>query len=346
LHLLLQNKQEYTASNGATTDNSQIYFKDTKYHWINADDFQFDLNNGQPWNDDYQCVSLKCLENYCTGKSSGKGCYQHSDCKEGLACIASSTFPFATTWQEWKTSGTWVDDYDCDPRYFCWYANSANVGTSTKTCLEKFSLSDGSTFGWYSSNSDAALDGLENGQYCTSGFARESSSDTATCITITKVETDLGVQTSPYKWTATDTTNTWDYYYDNSNYVSSQWQCSLDGSSGYCPVPGQDELTTYVTYMKNFDKLNNCHTLDRNNYRRLYEDCAVVNDTDLEHWTLASGIYFNITFWPFIQGDTVSEWMQEVFYLSPYNLSKELGYYEHSMICIPLLITVMVFYLF
>lgn len=315
--------QEYTDTSGNTTSNSQIYFKDTKYYCRNAGEFDYSLNNGQPCSEHYQCVSHYCLNSKCKGFASGKGCSYHSDWAAGLACIADSSFPYATTWQTWLTSGSWVDDYDCDPSYFCWYVDAAAVSSSSKTCLEKFSQADGTTFGWVTEEDDPAFDGLLNGKYCSSGFAYESTTDTATCASITQVSSDLGVQTTPYACTATDTTNTCDYYYDSTNFVSSQWQWAFDGTDGYWPIPGQDELTTYVTYMKNFDAVNNCHTLDRNNYRRLMNSCAVTDLETEEYWTNAADYYFQMNYWPYLQGDSASEWMQEVFYLSVSNLIKE-----------------------
>ena len=336
-------KQEFNQTNGNTTANSQIFYKNTKYFWINANEFGFNLNNGQPWGESTQCLSHNCRSGKCRGLDSGKGCFQHSDWDAGLACISDTSFPYLTTWQTWKTSGTCTNDYDCDPRYFWWYADASAVTSSTKTCLQKFSQSNGTTFGWSSTQSDAALDGLQNGKYCSSGFARESTTNTATCMTITQISSNLGVQTSPYQCTATDTTNTCDYYYDSSNFVSAQCQWSLDGTSGYWPVPGQDELNTYVTYMREFDAINNCHTLDRNDYRRLQNNWAVTSSTANQHWQNAAGISFNITFWPFLQGTSVSDCMQEVFYLSVSNLQKSYSYLNNKIIYLPILVVLLIF---
>ena len=70
-----------------------------------------------------------------------------------------------------------------------------------------------------------------------------STANTAVCFTsISKVESDTGTVSSPYQCTPTDTDNMCKYYYDSSNFVSTNCQCSLDGSNGYCPFPGATEF--------------------------------------------------------------------------------------------------------
>ena len=79
---------------------------------------------------------------------------------------------------------------------------------ATKTCMEKYSATDGTTFGYSAVNSQAVKDGILNGQYCQGGMAYNSGSNTAVCFTVAKVETDLSsTAATPYKCTATDTTN-------------------------------------------------------------------------------------------------------------------------------------------
>ena len=240
-------KQMYSSTNGATTANSQIYFKDTKYYCRNAGHFTTGLNPGQPCSGDKDWNGRSCNgdSGLWFGRTSGMSWNSHTDWDVKLAWIAATTYPYLSTWQSWKTSGSCNDDYDCDPKYFWWYASSTAKSSSTKTCLEKFSQSDSTTFGWADINSNA-LDGMINGKYCKSGYAVKSATDTAKCVTITSVVTDLGTQASPYKWTATNTANTWKYYYDSTNYASSYCECGLDGSTGYCPMPGSTELTKYV----------------------------------------------------------------------------------------------------
>lgn len=337
-------KQQYSATNGATTANSQIYFKDTQYQCKNAGRFNVNLNAGTSCSSNVDCVTRYCKSGTWYGRSSGESCRQHSDCDKKLACITSSTYPYAATCQSWLTSGSCNDDYDCAPQYFWWYASASAASTSTKTCLEKFSQADGTTFGWKTVQSNAALDGLSNGKYCTSGFARESATNTATCMTISKIVSDLGTQSSPYKCTATDTTKTCDYYYDSSNYVSAQCQCGLDGSSGYWPVPGQDELTTHVTYIKALDAINGCHTLDRFNYRRLRQGC--LTDSADSYWQNAADSNYSISFWPFTQGTTVSAWMEDTFYLSLTNISKDDGLNQYPLFIITMVVIGISYYLF
>ena len=174
-----------------------------------------------------------------------------------------------------------------------------------------------------------------NGKYCSSGFAYKSATNTAKWATITKIVTDLGTQTSPYKWTATNTANTCNYYYDSSNYVSSYCEWGLDGSSGYWPMPGSTELSSYVTYRKAIDLVNFCHTLDRDNYLRLQQSCLVGSDsTYTTAWTNSASMSFNVSYWPFIQGSTVSTWMYNVMYFSPSQMTKSISSLSPPMIIV------------
>ena len=153
-------KQMYSASNGATTSNSQIYFKDTKYYCKNAGQFTIGLNAGQPCsgNKDWAGRSWNS-NNICYGNPSGYAWSSHTDWDVKLSWISSTSFPYLSTWQSWKTSGSCRDDYDWDPRYFCWYASASDASSSTLTWLAKFTQPDGTLFGWKDINSNA-LDGM------------------------------------------------------------------------------------------------------------------------------------------------------------------------------------------
>ena len=72
-------------------------------------------------------------------------------------------------------------------------------------------------------------------------------------------------------------------------------------------MPGSTELSSYVTYRKAIDAVNFCHTLDRDNYFRLQQSCLVGSDsTYITAWTNSASMSFNVSYWPFIQGSTVS----------------------------------------
>ena len=54
--------------------------------------------------------------------------------------------------------------------------------------------------------------------------------------------------------------------YANNVYHWGLCQCSLDGSSGYCPTFNQDKMYTYLDTMKDYwSRGTFCHTADRYN---------------------------------------------------------------------------------
>jgi hypothetical protein len=64
----------------------------------------------------------------------------------------------------------------------------------------KYSAGTGVTFGWSALYSDNLKDAVHNGQYCSSGWAYNSASNTATCFEIQKITDQSGTTlSSPYK---------------------------------------------------------------------------------------------------------------------------------------------------
>jgi hypothetical protein len=134
------------------------------------------------------------------------------------------------------------------PSTFCWYFTAADVAAiiadptakNKKRCLEKYNTFDNVEFGWKPKFNDLFKDTIFHGQFCKSGWAVESATNTAKCVSITKVESDLGEQSGPYTCTATNTDNRCKYFYDNNivNSLDFPCECSFDGKPGYCPRPG------------------------------------------------------------------------------------------------------------
>ena len=140
--------------------------------------------------------------------------------------------------------------------------------SDTKKCLDLYYNPEFTTFGWrYVDTNDGMINALVNGQYCQSGFAVYIGSYTAMCSSIKKISSDFGVVASPYKCSVANPSNTCRYYYTTNDYLTQQCQCGFDDTIGYCPYPGQDELTKYINSIFKVMTVSNCHSLDRYNLR-------------------------------------------------------------------------------
>ncbi|CDW72748.1 ef hand family protein [Stylonychia lemnae] len=121
-------------------------------------------------------------------------------------------------------------------------------------------------------------DAIYNGQFCKSGWAKNSDGGTtAQCVDLTVISSDIySNQTSPYQCTASLSNNYCKYYYDGSTteYFQGLCECSLDNSTGYCPRPGQWETDQYIKYFKIVNQNSRCHTLDRNSMEAQLE-CGI-----------------------------------------------------------------------
>jgi hypothetical protein len=70
----------------------------------------------------------------------------------------------------------------------------------------------------------------------------------AVCFDPLKVVSDSGEQSTPYACSSLNDVNTCDYYYSSIGKVSMRCSCALDGTNGYCPIPGL-EMTSITTLL-------------------------------------------------------------------------------------------------
>jgi len=312
--------QQYTSG---TTANSQIYQKITSATCIVKENFfQSNLNNGRKCVANNDCDSSTCNESTCEDKNQGEPCFQHSDCNSQLSCRRSYIWPFETTCQSWASSGSNCDnDYDCSPMNFWWYASAADVASSTKTCLTKYSASAGVTFGWSALYSDNLKDAIHNGQYWSNGWAFMSATNTATWFAIDKVTDQSGTELDdPYMWDPTDTDNKCRYYADASNFIETECEWGLDGN-GYCPKPSQSNTDLYTTAIVLVYQSSECHTLDKNNLSAQTE-CGIGNGAIWEEAVKYKFIFDNH---PFIQGEIPNAWLEATLPLSLTNIDGSLA---------------------
>lgn len=167
-----------------------------------------------------------------------------------------------------------------------------------KRCLPLYQKAEGELFGWrYVDSADGMTNAFVNGQACASGFAIYTGSYTAKCAQIFKVSSDFGDVQAPYACSVANPANTCRYYYSALEYVTQQCQCGFDNTIGYCPYPGQQELTGYLNSQLKVMNVSNCHTLDRFDMRAQAETCGMGPQIELK---AAISIAFNYTMWPFI----------------------------------------------
>jgi hypothetical protein len=87
------------------------------------------------------------------------------------------------------------------------------------------------------------------------------------CTTIKKISSDFGEVQSPYACSVANPANTCRYYFTDLEYITQECQCGFDSTIGYCPYPGQAELSTYIQSQYRVLNISSCHTLDRFNLR-------------------------------------------------------------------------------
>lgn len=300
--------QQYSSG---TTSNSQVYQKFTSAECIHKTTYYgSNLNNGRKWIEDEDCRMRNCKDSTWKGKEQGEPCTSHFECDPKLSCRRSYIWPYATTCQSWASSGSYcLDDYDCDPNNFCWYESASDASSGTTKCMLKYSGEQYVTFGWKATYSDNLKDAIHNGRYWRSGWAYNSATNTATCMSIQKITNQSGTTlSSPYQCDPTDTTNKCRYYADSTNYVETECEWGLDGN-GYCPKPSQTDTTYYTTYIKYVYGNSTCHTLDKDNLSAQTE-CGIGNG---DEWRSAVEYKFNFDYYPFLQGDSQSSCIKAVF---------------------------------
>ena len=102
-------------------------------------------------------------------------------------------------------------------------------------------------------------------------------------------------------------------------------ECGLnteDSSKGFCPLPGEDIITKNINWQTRMWIGDNCHTYDRHNFDAQSE-CGIGNNYNVLDTVLNST--FNLTYYPYIQGEENYECMQKFVYNSYYNVKVALS---------------------
>ena len=259
------------------------------------------------------------------GNSKGNAWYNHADWDANLFCNKQTYWPFRATWNSLLGKmEICTDDYQCGTQFFCWYSSSTEKAAGITRCIEKYSASDGQTFGWSTAPSGSIYtDNEYNGLFCMSGLAVNSATNEATWKGVTSIKYNGATLSSPYPCTPTDTTTKWQLVYGTgaSDYYEVGWKWSLSGSTGYCgSIVGTAEYKKFTAAMIQVNEGSSCHTLDRNNLRAQSESWGIGTSTDL--WRYAVEKRFNVTYWPWIQTTSVLDCVNAVFGDSYTNLSK------------------------
>jgi hypothetical protein len=184
--------------------------------------------------------------------------------------------------------------------------------------LELNSQPEGTVFGWrYTDAEDGMTNALTNGQFCRSGFAVYLGSYAGVCSSIQRISSDFGQVEAPYKCSVANPSNTCRYYYSTNDYLTQQCQCGFDPTIGYCPYPGQKELSAYTSSLLKVLQVSECHSLDRYNLRAQAEQCGMGPQIELK---AAISIAFNFTQWPYIQNERAAQCMVNIHPLSEINI--------------------------
>eukprot|EP00347_Sterkiella_histriomuscorum_P019033 403343222 len=290
-------KQFYTS--GIKPANSQIFQRNTQGNCFDPLDFRQNLLPGRNCSYDTQCLSGVCnTAGVCAGKPINEPCSETSECEINLACIQSTrTFPWQTICKKLLyEEDSCEDDYQCGYNMICSFKTAADSFNDIKVCMKKYDLLDGSITGYRMYESDTQSDSLKNGLKCRSGICRAKSATECVCASIVNITSDYGPQTDStfYKCSAMSQYNSCQYFYvhdddadgkNNLGHLSLPCQCSLDGSVGYCPLPSQTQIQSYLAVLKTIDTYtSNCHTMDRYNFAAQME-CGIgkqyVNVQDL-----------------------------------------------------------------
>ncbi|CDW78942.1 UNKNOWN [Stylonychia lemnae] len=306
-------KQFYNS--GTKIQNSQIYMKNTQGRCMNVNDFRNELLPGRNCSYDTQCLSGTCNSaGVCSGKAINEPCAENSECEINLACIPSKTFPWQTICRKYLYEGdSCENDYQCGINMICTPPNSTASFNDANVCMKKYDLVDGSVTGYKIYKSDVYSDSLRNGLKCRSGICRMRTATECQCFSIVNVTTDYGLQSDStfYKCTAMSQYNHCQYYYvhdedndgvQNLGYLRMNCQCSMDGSVGYCPMPGQSKLIEYISIMKILDTYAvSCHSLDRYNLEAQME-CGIGKQySNIENLRDELEIIFRFEYWPYAQ---------------------------------------------
>ncbi|TNV73756.1 hypothetical protein FGO68_gene11125 [Halteria grandinella] len=301
--------QKYTSGKRAAL--SQVFGQRTIGYCRKASTMDAVLNNGRECSQNNQCISRRCLSGICSGKSLMENCAQHSDCNTGLACIQETGWPFASKCRPLgNETATCVTSYDCKPSHYCWYQSAADAQSDTKRCMQLYAKPINATFGWrYVDPTDDMTNALINGQACATGFAIYTGSFQARCTPILKIASDFGTVPAPYACSVANPSNTCRYYYSELEYLTQDCQCGFDPTIGYCPYPGQEELSKHINAQFKVLNVSNCHTLDRFNLRAQAETCGMGPQIELK---AAISIAFNYTQWPFIQKESAASCLMPI----------------------------------
>jgi hypothetical protein len=98
-------------------------------------------------------MSTTCTNEVCVGLSENFNCNRHSDCDAGMYCSTSLNWPFDSTCKSLKgTLENCAEDYECLNNHYCWYVTSDDRKNMLKKCMQIYTATTGSTFGWYSVN--------------------------------------------------------------------------------------------------------------------------------------------------------------------------------------------------
>ena len=217
-------------------------------------------------------------------------------------------FPFETTCQ---TIGTYGDpceeDADCPFDAICWY-DAAGLTHFDTRCVRKLSLATGTQFYYRKLNEwDDGTHMMRNGLVCQSGTAYWVTGNTGQCFEIHHMESD-GYDNdpfeleAPYRCAAAGQNNKCRYFIDLEAYVNGKCECGLDGSSGYCQIPGPTEITAYYNAISPLwsEDVSNCHSQDYYDFAALAECTEIDEDTLIDY----AKTEFEWKYRPFLQGET------------------------------------------
>ena len=160
-----------------------------------------------------------------------------------MACITNQTFPHKSTCQNYLgENDICQSDLECPFDMFCWSdMEPLPANKLRRVCMKRFYLNDTVQFGWISQYKDDSSNIAANGQACLSGFAfkPDDTKNIAECGKVQSVYSDQGDVTTSLVCTAGGVGATCDYFFSsfhNNVYFHGPCECSLDQSSGYCPM--------------------------------------------------------------------------------------------------------------
>ena len=119
----------------------------------------------------------------------------------------------------------------------CWYKTSADVTSDVKTCMKRYELEAGKTFGWsvnYIDLPNIFSDEHFHGHFCESGFAIQVTPTLAQCVETVAIKFKGNILEDPYECDPTDTTYKCEIHHSGSSFIEVPCECSLDGNTGYC----------------------------------------------------------------------------------------------------------------